>query len=344
LNVPTEAQPLPVILRLPRPLRSDPNSLSSLYIKGRAGITKTRVGTQLKDAPQPMVPLGEIGRFRRGTADQTIYHKNLRRVAYVFAETAGRAPADVVLDVGADRIDPGEKLMTNTPKGLEGRNYLKPGGGIEWSLPAGTSINWLGEGEWKITVDAFRDLGLAFGAAVIGIYLILWLQTGSALIAAIMILAIPLTMIGIMPGFWLLGLFGERMVNGLPNPIFFTATAMIGMIALAGIVVRNSVILVDFIHRGLKRGLSLEESLIQSGAIRTRPIILTAGTALLGNIVITLDPIFSGLAWAIIFGVAASTVFTLGVIPVVYYLVYAKKPGHGLPREIEEDEDAVRTE
>ncbi|MCE5229536.1 efflux RND transporter permease subunit [bacterium] len=362
LNLPTEAQPLPIVLRLPRPLRSDPNSLASLYIKGRAGITKTRVGTQLKDAPQPMVPLGEIGRFKSGKVDQTIYHKNLRRVAYVFAETAGRAPADVVLDVGADRVsdqsrrdgrlqpatlvagkDHGQKAspggtIESSEIPLENRNYIRPGGGIPWTLPAGTSINWLGEGEWKITVDAFRDLGLAFGAAVIGIYLILWLQTGSALIAAIMILAIPLTMIGIMPGFWLLGLFGERVVAGFPNPIFFTATAMIGMIALAGIVVRNSVILVDFIHRGLKRGLTLEESLIQSGAIRTRPIILTAGTALLGNIVITLDPIFSGLAWSIIFGVAASTIFTLGVIPVVYYLVYANKPGHGASENEDVDE------
>ncbi|MEN6625540.1 MAG: efflux RND transporter permease subunit [Candidatus Sumerlaeia bacterium] len=359
LNIPTEAQPLPIVLRLSRPMRSDPDSLSSLYIKGRAGITKRRVGTQLEDAPQPMVPLGEVGRIRNTKVDQTIYHKNLRRVAYVFAETAGRAPADVVLDVGADRLktesrrddrlQPATSVAgqdqrqqqspggTADPKPLNDRNYIRPGGGIPWTLPAGTSINWLGEGEWKITVDAFRDLGLAFGAACIGIYLILWLQTGSALIAAIMILAIPLTMIGIMPGFWCLGLFGERVVAGLPNPIFFTATAMIGMIALAGIVVRNSVILVDFIHRGLRRGLTLEESLIQSGAIRTRPIILTAGTALLGNIVITLDPIFSGLAWSVIFGVAASTVFTLGVIPVVYYLVYANKPGHGLHHE-EKDE------
>ncbi len=375
LNIPTEAQPLPVILRLPRPLRSAPDALATLYVKGRAGIMKTRVGTELKDAAQPMVPLGEIGTFKKSKVDQTIYHKNLRRVAYVYAETAGRAPADVVLDVGADRVhdqsrsdqpadaksadqsrrddrlQPATSVAGNghgrnpSPGGtndakpipLDGRNYLHPGGGIPWSLPEGTSIAWLGEGEWKITVDAFRDLGIAFGAACIGIYLILWLQTGSALIAAIMILAIPLTMIGIMPGFWLLGLFGERVVAFYPNPIFFTATAMIGMIALAGIVVRNSVILVDFIHRGLRRGQTLEESLIQSGAIRTRPIVLTAGTALLGNIVITLDPIFSGLAWSVIFGVAASTIFTLGVIPVVYYLVYANRPGHGLHENAPEE-------
>jgi multidrug efflux pump subunit AcrB len=112
------------------------------------------------------------------------------------------------------------------------------------------------------------------------------------------------------------------LVGGYANPVFFTATAMIGMIALAGIVVRNSVVLIDFIHYGQAEGLSLEESIIRSVAVRTRPILLTAGTTLLGNWVITLDPVFSGLAWAIIFGIITSTLFTLVVIPVVYWLLY----------------------
>jgi multidrug efflux pump subunit AcrB len=120
-------------------------------------------------------------------------------------------------------------------------------------------------------------------------------------------------------------------VDGFPNPILFTATAMIGMIALAGIVVRNSLILVEFIHLALRDGKGLHDALLQAGAVRMRPIFLTAGTTLLGNLVITLDPIFSGLAWAIIFGLAASTVFTLFVIPLLYSLIYADKPGHGLP-------------
>jgi len=183
-------------------------------------------------------------------------------------------------------------------------------------------VHWAGEGEWKITLDVFRDLGLAFAAALAGIFVILMFQTGSRVLPVIIMLAIPLTLIGIMPGFWILNLILDQPVGGYPNPVFFTATAMIGMIALAGIVVRNSVVLIDFIGHGQADGLSLREAVIQSVAVRTRPIVLTAGTTLLGNWVITLDPIFSGLAWAIIFGILTSTIFTLLVIPVVYWLLY----------------------
>jgi multidrug efflux pump subunit AcrB len=159
---------------------------------------------------------------------------------------------------------------------------------------------------------------------------VLRIQTGLTAITAIIMLAIPLSIIGIMPGFWLLNQIGERVVGGFPNPILFTATAMIGIIALAGIVVRNSLILVEFIHMALREGQPLKDALLSAGAVRMRPIFLTAGTTLLGNMVITLDPIFSGLAWAIIFGIAASTMFTLFVIPVLYSLVYSRQPGHGL--------------
>jgi len=159
----------------------------------------------------------------------------------------------------------------------------------------------------------------------------------SNIVESIIMTAIPLSAIGIMPGFWILNALGDRMIGEFPNPVFFTATAMIGMIALAGIVVRNSVVLIDFIHHALREGMDLEEALIQSGAIRLRPIFLTAGTCFLGNIVITLDPIFSGLAYSIMFGLVASTLFTLGVIPVVYNLVYANRPGHGIPVIQKED-------
>ena len=140
----------------------------------------------------------------------------------------------------------------------------------------------------------------------------------------IIMMAIPLTLIGIMPGFWLLNVLAAKPVGGYDTPIFFTATAMIGMIALSGIVVRNSIILIDFIHRSLDAGKPLRDALLESGAVRFRPILLTAGTTLLGNVVITFDPIFSGLAWAIIFGIFASTSFTLFVIPVVYNLIYGR--------------------
>jgi multidrug efflux pump subunit AcrB len=136
--------------------------------------------------------------------------------------------------------------------------------------------------------------------------------------------AIPLTVIGIMPGFAILNLFGERDVAGAPDPVLFTATAMIGMIALAGIVVRNSLILVEFITQARAQGAEIKEALILAGAVRMRPVLLTAGTTMLGNMVIILDPVFSGLALAIMFGIIASTLFTLILVPVVYFLVFDK--------------------
>jgi multidrug efflux pump subunit AcrB len=327
LQLPREVNPLPVVLRLPFDVRSSPNALATLNVKGRPGITKIREKSGLRDAPQPIVPLAELGGIQRTVEDKVIYHKNLRPVVYVYADIAGRPPAEVVLDVSADLNNPGDG---SGPKALEGRTYLNPGSGRPWTLPAGITDVWNGEGEWQITLRVFRDLGIAFAVALLGIFIVLRIQTGLSVITIIIMLAIPLSIIGIMPGFWLLNQIGDRMVNGFPNPTLFTATAMIGMIALAGIVVRNSLILVEFIHLALTEGKSLHDALLQAGAVRMRPIFLTAGTTLLGNLVITLDPIFSGLAWAIIFGIAASTMFTLFVVPVLYNLVYANKPGHGL--------------
>ena len=171
----------------------------------------------------------------------------------------------------------------------------------------------------------FRDLGLAFSAALVGIYVLLVYETASYLIPVVIMLSIPLTMIGIMPGFALLNIIVNNPVGGYANPVFFTATAMIGMIALSGIVVRNAIILIDFIRTQVKRGSALVDAIVESGAVRFRPIFLTAGTTTLGAWPITLDPIFSGLAWSIIFGMIVSTAFTLLVIPVVYYLIYSKK-------------------
>jgi multidrug efflux pump subunit AcrB len=148
----------------------------------------------------------------------------------------------------------------------------------------------------------------------------------------ILMISIPLTIIGIMPGFWILNIITGEQISGYQNPTFFTATAMIGMIALAGIAVRNAILLIEFLHVGLKKGLKLKEAIIEAGAIRTRPILLTAGTAMLAAIPITLDPVFSGLAWALIFGLLVSTTFTLVVVPITYYLVYRNKPHHGLPQ------------
>lgn len=256
---------------------------------------------QLRSSDGRMVALAELGQFEQTTLEPTIYHKNLQRVVYVFGDMAGKSPVNAILNLS--------KYFRNQP------------------LPQGTQVVWHGEGEWKITRDVFRDLGIAFGAALVLIYILLLISTGSYLIPLIIMAAIPLTLIGVMPGFWLLNLVSSHPVGGYPTPVFFTATAMIGLIALAGLVVRNSIILIDFIHHATRRGMPLKEALIESGAVRLRPILLTAGAALLGNWIITLDPIFSGLAWSIIFGVFASTLFTLLVIPVFYWLIYSRTTG-----------------
>ncbi|MBN1588915.1 MAG: efflux RND transporter permease subunit, partial [Pirellulales bacterium] len=310
---PEEVDPLWIELRLPRSRRSAEDDLQEIYVRGRAG---------------QMVQLGAIGDFKRTFEDKTIYHKNLRRVAYVFGEVAGRPPADAIIDMVWDqRPDGTPTTPASSPRPVDDRTWFSPGGDDPWSVPAGYVIDFTGEGEWKITLDVFRDLGLAFGAALIGIFVILMFETGSRLMPLVIMLAIPLTLIGIMPGFWLLNVLVNRPVGGYPDPVFLTATAMIGMIGLAGIVVRNSVVLIDFIQHGTAEGLPLREAIVRSVAVRTRPILATAGTTLLGNWVITLDPIFSGLAWAIIFGILTSTLFTLIVIPIVYWLLYGRKQG-----------------
>jgi len=245
------------------------------------------------------VQLGELGTFEEQVRDKTIFHKNQERVVFVTADTAGRGPAYAVLSL---------------------QSWFK-----KHAMPEGIRLDWSGEGEWKITVDVFRDLGIAFAAALLGIYVLLVYQTASYILPVIIMLSIPLTMIGIMPGFWLLNIIVDKPVGGFGNPVFFTATAMIGMIALAGVVVRNGIILIDFIQNTIARGVPLRQAIIESGAVRFRPIFLTAGAAMLGAWPITLDPIFSGLAWSLIFGLFVSTAFTLLVIPVVYNLIYSKQ-------------------
>ncbi|MBW2363395.1 MAG: efflux RND transporter permease subunit [Deltaproteobacteria bacterium] len=332
LHVPGEVDPLPIRLRLPRDERSSEHDLEAISVKGRPGVAKVREDGGIRDAAVPLVRIGEIGAFERRPAERTIYHKNLRRVAYVYAETVGRAPAEAVIDIGAD-FQPGawgQTAPAAEPRPLSERTYISNGGDDPWSLPEGTEAVWTGEGEWQITLDVFRDLGIAFGAAVLGIYLLLIYQTGSYAMPLILMISIPLTMIGIMPGFWLLNTITGGLVDGHPDPVFFTATAMIGMIALSGIAVRNAILLIEFVHVALQQGLPLRDALLQAGAVRSRAIVLTAGTAMLAAIPITLDPIFSGLAWALIFGLAVSTAFTLLVVPITYDLVYRNRPGHGL--------------
>ena len=287
-----DLNPVDIVLRLSQPQRSSLDDLSQLSVKSATG---------------KMLSLVELGQFHEMLMDKTIYHKNLRRVVYVYGEVAGRSPVNAILS-------------------LESRLEQSP-------VPKDTSVVWSGEGEWKITLDVFRDLGIAFAGALVGIYILQVWQTGSYVMPLILMTSIPLTVIGIMPGFWLLDLLGNHPVGGYDNPVFFTATAMIGMIALAGLADRNAILLIEFVHAALSRGMDLKEALIHSGAVRLRPIVLTSGAAMLGAWPITLDPVFSGLAWALIFGLVVSTAFTLLLIPVIYWLLYARRPGHGLPSQ-----------
>jgi multidrug efflux pump subunit AcrB len=242
------------------------------------------------------VELAELGRFERAPSETPIMHKNLKRVVFVTAEPVGRAPGELILSTvsGTLKHDP---------------------------LPAGVTVEWAGEGEWEITLRVFRDLGIAFGVAMLGILLLLIIQTRSFRLSLIMMCAIPLTIIGIAPGFYLLNSLSSSTVGGYLSPVFFTATGMIGMIALGGIVIRNSIVLLEFISEARAGGMSLKEAVMKSGAVRFRPIMLTAITTLMGAWPIALDPIFSGLAWALIFGLIASTIFTMLVIPVIYMLL-----------------------
>ncbi|HWR71975.1 MAG TPA: efflux RND transporter permease subunit, partial [Nitrospirota bacterium] len=229
------------------------------------------------------VPLASLVNVVSAEMDKAIHHKNLEPVTYVYGEMGDRSQVYAVIDM--------MKYLWKHP------------------LPEGYRVRW--DGEMKLTLDVFRDLGAAMGVALIAIYLLLVGRFRSFTIPVVIMAAIPLSMIGIMPGFALTG-------------VYFSATSMIGVIALAGIVVRNSIVLLEFILDKKHEGMPLAQALIEAGAVRTRPIVLTAAAAILGSVVIVTDPVWSGLALALIFGMLASTALTLVVIPLFYYMVEKK--------------------
>ncbi|MEZ6014842.1 MAG: efflux RND transporter permease subunit [Planctomycetota bacterium] len=292
VHVAGEREPLRVRMELPRAARATEERLAGLSVRSATG----------ED-----VPLQDLLTRSVEPAPVTLFRKDMRDVQYVTAEPVGLTPVEAVFAL--------EDSFRDAPLALA--RSFDPTSSFE--------VEFAGEGEWQVTLDVFRDLGIAFAGALAAIYVLLVAQTGSFGISALMMLAIPLTMIGVFPGFWLLNTLFAGEVAGTSNPIFFTATGMIGVIALAGIVVRNSIILVDFIQQGLAEGRPLLEACVEAGAVRLRPILLTAGAAVMGAWVIVFDPIFSGLAWSFVFGVAASTVFTLLVIPVMFALTYRVK-------------------
>ncbi len=269
---------------------------------GAAEVSRVSV----RGAAGTLVPLAELGSFAEVPEDPPIFHKDLERTVFVLGEVAGRPPAEAVFAMQAS--------LARDP------------------LPGGVTARWDGEGEWKVTLDVFRDLGLAFAGALVMIYVLLVATTGSFLMPLVVMVAIPLGAVAVMPGFLLLNGIAGGTVGGYADPVWFTATSMIGLIALSGIVVRNSILLIDFIEERTREGMALREAVLDAGAMRARPIMLTAGAVLLGAWPITLDPIFSGLAWALIFGVLASTLFSLLVVPVAYYALHLWRGGAGAPR------------
>ena len=247
-----------------------------------------------------LVPLSELTQVYDTKREQTIYHKDLLPVVYVVGDVAGKLDSplygmfDMRGDIASVPLDQGGKLdefFISQPRDRY-REY---------------SLKW--DGEWKVTYETFRDMGIAYAVGLILIYLLVVAQFGSYLTPLIIMAPIPLTIIGIMPGHALLG-------------AQFTATSMIGMIALAGIIVRNSILLVDFVNQQTSQGMPLQRAVITAASARAKPIVLTGLAAMLGAFFILDDPIFNGLAVALISGILVSTLLTLIVIPVLYYTAF----------------------
>jgi len=252
--------------------------------------------------PKGGVPLSSLVEIEEGTSKHDIYRKNLQSVVYVVAnvnDSVG-SPVYPIIDLW-NKI---KSIETPDGKGLELLLTHQP------EFTDRYYVKW--DGEWQVTYETFRDMGIAFGVAIVVLYILLVGWFGSFKMPAVIMSPILFTLVGIIPGHWLMG-------------AFFTATSMIGFIALAGIILRNSILLVQFAEDKIKEGYSVEEALLEAGIVRTRPILLTAAAIVVGAFVIIFDPIFNGLAIALIFGTIASTLITLVVVPVLYFMIERKR-------------------
>ena len=279
--------PVPIRLESPVADKAQLQSVLAIEVRSRSGA---------------LVPMSEIVDVMPSVREHSIYHKDLLPVVFVTGDMAGEldSPLYGMFDIFGQLSD------RDATGGTALQQYLisPPDNPYQYSL------KW--DGEWQVTYETFRDMGIAYSVGLILIYLLVVAQFRSYLVPLIIMAPIPLTVIGVMPGHALLG---EQ----------FTATSMIGMIALAGIIVRNSILLVDFINDQVRRGVDFEEAVIRSGAVRAKPIVLTGLAAMLGALFILDDPIFSGLAISLIFGILVSTLLTLVVIPVLYYAFMRKR-------------------
>ena len=251
------------------------------------------------------MPLSEVTLPATRTRQHAIYHKDLLPVVFVTGDAAGAVDSplyglleirEALKDARFNR-EPVQQFFISQPDN-----------------PYRYSLKW--DGEWQITYETFRDMGIAYSVGLVLIYLLVVAQFRSYLVPLVIMAPIPLTVIGVMPGHALLG-------------AQFTATSMIGMIALAGIIVRNSILLVDFVNESLRRGEPLGSAVIRSAAVRAKPIMLTGLAAMLGALFILDDPIFRELAISLIFGIFVSTLLTLVVIPVLYYLLRKRQTEAG---------------
>jgi multidrug efflux pump subunit AcrB len=302
LHVDTEKEDVPITLRLDRAARSDLASIQNLKVMGKTG---------------RLVSLSELVTPKLVTEDKSIYHKNLMPVTYVTADVAGamESPVYAILKTGPEI----EKFKMPGGYSIEQHMAQLPSDDSRYSM------KW--DGEWHITYEVFRDLGIAFAAVLILIYVLVvgWFQ--NFVTPLVIILAIPFSLVGILPA------------HGLMHA-FFTATSMIGFIAGAGIVVRNSIILIDYIELRLKEGMPLVDACIDAGATRFRPILLTALAVVVAGTVILFDPIFQGLAIALMAGELAAVVFSPLAVPVIYYALTRKKH-EAVAEETHEDEEEV---
>jgi len=282
IHLPKEKEDLNILVRLPRSGRSDPEQLNAIRLAGDRG---------------NMVSLGDITSLESVVADKSIYHKNLMPVVYVTGDVAGEveSPVYAILDMNRKIQD------LKIPEGYEIERYTST------QPPTDQKIAMKWDGEWHITYEVFRDLGLAFAAVLVLIYVLVvaWFQSFKTPI--IIMMAIPFSLIGILPAHGLMG-------------AFFTATSMIGFIAGAGIVVRNSIILVDFIELRLMEGMPLDQAVVDAGAVRFRPMMLTAAAVIVGSGVILFDPIFQGLAISLMAGEVASLLLSRMVVPILYFM------------------------
>jgi multidrug efflux pump subunit AcrB len=288
LHQPEEKEDVPIVLRLPIEERSKVDDLKRIRLLGSQG---------------EMVPLGEVSRVEEQKSERSIYHKNLMPVVYVTADVAGQeeSPLYAILKLN-EAID-----RLSLPEGYKLERFVA----AQPSNSDRLAMKW--DGEWHISYEVFRDLGLAFAAVLILIYILVtgWFQ--SFLIPLTIMSAIPFSLVGILPAHGAMG-------------AFFTATSMIGFIAGAGIVVRNSIILVDFIQLRLKQGMPLDEAVIEAGAVRFRPMMLTAAAVIVGAGVILFDPIFQGLAISLMAGEVASLFLSRMTVPILFYITSERKP------------------